>query len=172
MKRRMTGTLVAAMLAATLVPLAATTASAVTVGNGEACTPGFWKNHTNDWQEYSTNTLVRNQFTALNDPAYSSLTNLTFLQALQGGGGDNLIGAARILLRAAVTAFLNAAHDELSYPLRRDATGFNGEDPIRSSVNDALASKDRDTILALASQLDAANNNGVCPLGGDNTNSG
>ena len=147
-----------------LVALVVPMAGAVTVGNGEACTPGYWKNHTSSWEEYNPNTLVKNQFTALNDPAYSAFSSTTFLQALQGGGGDNLTGATKILLRAAVAAFLNAAHDSLSYPLRRDATGFNGEPPIRSSVNDALDSMDRDTILALATTLDNANNNGVCPL--------
>jgi hypothetical protein len=81
------------------------------------------------------------------------------LQALNFSGGDNLNGSVKILLRAAVAAYLNAAHSDIAYPYRRFAEpGF-----IQQDVNNALASLDRATILALARDLDAKNNS-VCPL--------
>ena len=62
------------------------------------------------------------------------------------------------MLRAAVAATLNAAHEGLGYPLRRA-----GDDGIFAMVNEALASGDRQTMLQLARYLDELNNLG-CPL--------
>ena len=84
---------------------------------------------------------------------------MTFLDALQGGGGPGLNGAVKILLRAAVAADLNAAHEDVGYPYRRLQDPFR----IQSQVNAALHSLDRQTMLDLAAVLDAANNLG-CPL--------
>jgi len=72
-------------------------------------------------------------------------------------GGKGISGATTVLLRAAVAAMLNAAY-ELDYPYQRF-----GSDGLIAQVNAAIASGDRDTILALASRLDIANNLG-CPL--------
>src|SRR5260221_12293631 len=52
-------------------------------------------------------------------PALSSFGNEPLITALQGGGGPGVNGATAILLRAAVAADLNAAHDSIGYPLRR-----------------------------------------------------
>ncbi|HZB04112.1 MAG TPA: hypothetical protein VE737_07305 [Actinomycetota bacterium] len=84
---------------------------------------------------------------------------MTFHQALQGGGGSGLEGAAKILFRATVAAFLNAAHEDIDYPYRRFAEPFN----IQLKVNQALASLDRATMLQLAEHLDDVNN-ADCPL--------
>ncbi|HSF43302.1 MAG TPA: hypothetical protein VLT87_26115, partial [Thermoanaerobaculia bacterium] len=65
------------------------------------------------------------------------------------------LGAAKILLRAAVAALLNAAHSGVDYP-RTTAE-------IIADVNAALASNNRNTMLELASELDD-DNNGGCPL--------
>ena len=59
------------------------------------------------------------------------------------------MGAARILLRAAVAALLNAAHPHLDYP--RTAA------EVISAVNAALASNNRSTMLTLATALDNDN---------------
>ena len=138
-------------------------AGAVNIGN-EGCTPGYWKNHQDNWEEYKpTDTLGDHE----TEPArewvipsqLASFKGVTFADALAGGGGSGLDGAARILFRATVAAYLNAAHEGLGYPYRRFTSPFN----ILSQLNAALASLDRATMLKLATTLDNANNLG-CPL--------
>lgn len=146
-----------ALTAAITTVAGAGSAGATNIGN-EGCTPGYWKNHTQNWEEYTPSTLVGWNFT-IPGSLPSTVGNQTFIQALQGGGGSGLSGAVKILLRAAVAANLNAAHEGVGYPYRR----FQDPFAIQSQVNAALASLNRDTILALASVLDAANNLG-CPL--------
>lgn len=89
----------------------------------------------------------------------ASFNDVTFADALAGGGGAGLDGAARILFRATVAAYLNAAHEGLGYPYRRFTSPFN----ILSQLNVALASLDRAKMMKLATTLDNANNLG-CPL--------
>jgi hypothetical protein len=88
-------------------------------------------------------------------PASLGLGDNTLLQALGFGGGSTLREAAQILLRAATAALLNASHGDVDYV--QDASS------IISSVNSALASGSRSTILNLATTLDIQNNAG-CPL--------
>ncbi|MDP9431520.1 MAG: hypothetical protein M3P91_02040 [Actinomycetota bacterium] len=52
-------------------------------------------------------------------PELASFSDVTMEEALQGGGGKGVDGAATILFRAAVASYLNAAHDEIGYPYRR-----------------------------------------------------
>ena len=151
-------------LVATIVGVLATgmsmagPAQAHNIGN-EGCTPGYWKNHTSNWEEYRTRKLVSEVFDFSNAPvevaAYSSTT---LIGALRLKGGPGLDGATQILLRAATASVLNAAHEGLGYPLRR-----GGEDGIKAQVNAALASGDRQAMLDLATYLDGLNNLG-CPL--------
>jgi hypothetical protein len=75
--------------------------------------------------------------------------------ALSYQGGSGTRGAAQILLRAAVAALLNAASPNVDYPLTTAE--------VISQVNAALASNNRNTMLAFASRLDSYNNLG-CPL--------
>ena len=117
----------------------------------EGCTPGFWKNHTSAWDVYSPMQTVGSVFSG----ASASLADDTLLQALSYQGGTGLLGAERILLRAAVAALLNSTDDVVEYPL------FTSE--VRNRVSAALASDDRQRILTLARNLDAKNNLG-CPL--------
>ena len=121
----------------------------------EGCTPGYWKNHTGSWAGtgYSPGQTTGSVFSGAS--AFPSLASQTLLQSLQGGGGPGTTGAARILLRAAVAALLNAAHSGVDYP-RTTAE-------IIADVNAALASNNRNTMLELASELDD-DNNGGCPL--------
>lgn len=121
----------------------------------EGCTPGYWKNHTDSWagSGYSPNQTVVSVFSGAS--AFPSLASQTLLQALQGGGGPGTLGAAKILLRAATAAVLNAAHGGVDYP-RTSAQ-------IKSDVNAALTSNNRNTMLALAAALDD-DNNGGCTL--------
>ena len=138
--------------------IAAPAAQADNTGN-EGCTPGYWKNHKNNWYETDTQKIPTS--TTLEaagfDPS-AAYEGDTLLQALNYMGGTGLLGAERILLRAAVAAWLNAAHEDVGYPYRR-----GGEDGIVAMVNDAIASGSRAEMLRVARLLDAANNLG-CPL--------
>ncbi len=124
-------------------------------GGDEGCTPGYWKNHTDSWAPsgYSPGQTTSSVFSGAS--AFPSLGSQTLLQSLQGGGGSGSLGGAKILLRAAVAALLNAAHPDVDYT--RSASS------IISEVNAALTSNNRNTMLALATELDN-DNNGGCPL--------
>jgi hypothetical protein len=116
------------------------------------CTPGFWKNCTIHWQPtgYRTDQSVRSVFTLGN--CCSSLGNSSLLDALSFGGGSDVCGGARNLLRAGVAALLNASSPEVDYPLTTQQ--------VLGSVNSALQSCNRATMIALASELDRDNNLG------------
>ena len=81
-----------------------------------------------------------------------NLGGLTMEDALHAKGGRSPKAAARLLLKQAVAALLNAAHPNINYPLTIDA--------VIESVNTALTSGDRDTMLDLADILDDYNNLG------------
>lgn len=157
MRRKLAAALVFGLLSASGVSLAAP-AQANRIGN-EGCTPGYWKNHQNNWEEYAPSTVVGNVFHFSDAPApVAAYAGKTFVQALRLKGGPGLDGATQTLLRAAVAATLNAAHEGLGYPLRRFVDGG-----IVDQVNAALASGDRQEMLELAAYLDQLNNLG-CPL--------
>jgi len=121
----------------------------------QGCTPGFWKQdfHFNFWVGFSPTQTVDSVFTGV----LPALSTETLLDALQGGGGPGLLGAETILLRAAVAALLNSTNGSISYPFAKA--------DIINAVNAAIATGDRDAILALATILDNANNGtGGCPL--------
>lgn len=150
---------VAALVAANsmgAVTMTALPAHADNIGR-EGCTPGYWKNHTDNWEETGPAALFTKKYSA---GTSGYLNGLTFEQALAGGGGPGVQGAEKILARAATAAWLNAAHEGLGYPWRRDAAGLDGRPALVPTVNAALASGDRDTMLALAQRLDADNNLG------------
>jgi hypothetical protein len=119
------------------------------------CTPGYWKNHEDSWAGtgYAPGQTVGSVFSGAS--AFPSQAASSLLQALQGGGGSGLEGGARILIRAAVAALLNAAHPDVDYP-RTTAQ-------ILADVSSALTSGNRNTMLNLAAALDNDNNIG-CPL--------
>lgn len=119
-------------------------------GDFAGCTPGYWKNRgfrIGSWDAtgYDPEQSVVSVFS-------SASLNTTLLEALGGGGGRGLVGAEKILLRAAVAALLNASHPDVDYSM--SATS------IISDVNAALDSDDRGTMLLLADQLDEYNNLG------------
>jgi hypothetical protein len=125
------------------------------IETSEGCTPGYWKNHEESWAGtgYTTDQTVESVFA--DAAGYPALAAASLLDALDFGGGPDAEGAAQILLRAAVAALLNASHPDVNYPT-------SAADVI-TMVNAALASGDRDTMLALATSLDNDNNLG-CPL--------
>lgn len=115
------------------------------------CTPGFWKTRTIDavWgpTTYSPNTLLSAAFSNLN-----GFNSTTMIQALNFGGGPGVNGAKQILLRAAVASLLNSTHPDVSFE--------KSTAEVIAAVNAALASNDRNAILALATTLDNHNNEG------------
>ncbi len=119
----------------------------------EGCTPGYWKNHLSAWAAtgFSTSQTLEDVFDV---PDEFGLDSRTLLQALSFSGGTGRLGSARILLRSAVAAILNAAHPDVAYPM--------GVSEIISAVNAAL-SGNRAGMLILKNTLDANNNLG-CPL--------
>lgn len=151
------------------VGLVAPSASAFNSGTTEGCTPGYWKvqQHFDSWQETSPGVALTHLYSG--SGGYSNLGGMTLADALGGGGGSGTDGAARILVRAAVAAWLNSAYDDpaggsaMQYPWRRWSTGEEGRPPLVATVNAALASGDRARMLDLAALLDADNNLG-CPL--------
>jgi hypothetical protein len=141
------------------LPVVGVSAAHATGTGHEGCTPGYWKNHTDSWEEATPDQLVKFHFA----DATAHVANWTMLQGLQAKGGPGVDGASEILVRAAVSAWLNAANDGVGYPWRRFDVGLDGRPPLVPTVNAAFASGDRATMIALAAQLDADNNLG-CPL--------
>jgi hypothetical protein len=135
------------VMAALRVPLARL------VTGEQGCTPGYWKNHTDSWA--AAGLLPGQTAGSVFAVPFPQLANRTLLQTLQGGGGPGALGGARILLRAAVAALLDAAHPGVDYPWTPAE--------VVAEVNAALATGDRSAMLALAGELDAQNNLG-CPL--------
>lgn len=130
---------------------------------GQGCTPGFWKNakHYPLWTGITPTQLVGSVFTIqatfADGSSGSVLANSTAAQGLAFQGGSSLNGAAQILLRAAIAGVLNANNSGVSYSMTANQ--------IIGSVNAALASNDRTTILSLATTIDNANNGQQgCPL--------
>ena len=101
---------------------------------------------------YSPNQTLESVFDV---PNQFGIDNVSLRNALSFGGGPGALGGAKILLRHAVAALLNAAHPGVDYPLTREQ--------VVDQVNAALASGNRATMLALADRLDRYNNAG-CPL--------
>ncbi len=147
-----------AAVAVTIVGFGAP-AQAKNIGN-EGCTPGYWKNHTDNWQEAAPTDLLASKYSSVAD---SSIADVTMLEALRLKGGSGVEGAERILARAATAAWLNSAHEGVGYPWRRNRPGLDGRPALVPTVNAAYDSDDRDTMLDLASRLDRDNNLG-CPL--------
>lgn len=119
--------------------------------NYNGCTLGYWKQsqHFDSWPTGIDG--YQNLQTHFGPNAY----NDTLLNALNYKGGAGLDGAKRLLLKQAVAALLNADSGQVDYRLTRTE--------VQQYTSFALNSNDRDVILALASTLDAYNNQG-CPL--------
>jgi hypothetical protein len=116
----------------------------------QGCTLGYWKNHTDKWQVYSTTQLVSNVFTVpacVGGPT-GTIGSATLLGALSFGGGSGTIGGAQILLMQAVAALLNAVAN-IGYPIAQSA--------VLAQTNAALASCNRDTMTNLAATFQSDN---------------
>jgi hypothetical protein len=118
---------------------------------GEGCTPGYWKNHLDSWAAagFSPSQALSTVFSAA---GLGTLAGNSLLEALNYDGGSSIVEKKRILLRAAVASVLNSAHPGVSFDMTTS--------DIVSAVNAALATNNKDTILALADRLDRLNNSG------------
>lgn len=156
-------------------------ASAVTVGEGEGCTPGFFKNNTGAWAENADRTgpfidpdsdLNDIQYVDENGPDLppdappylapsfnlpEPWASTSMLEALNLRGGPGVEGKINNLLRIATASYLNAAV-EIDFPLTRVQ--------IVTAVNAAVASGDQSVIVALQETYDDLNNE-ECPLRAD-----
>jgi hypothetical protein len=119
---------------------------------GEGCTPGYWKNHEDEWVGYTTDQTVSEVFSSA--AAYSDIAGDSIHEALKYGGGPGALGAAKLLVHHGVAALLNAS-SAVEYELTTAE--------ILTAVNDALDTGDRDTMLDAKDELDMYNNAG-CPL--------
>jgi hypothetical protein len=124
-----------------------TTTTTTAPPSGDGCTPGYWKNHTEDWVGYDPDDLVSSVFANA-----GSLGSMTLLEALQNGGGDTLEDAKRLLIHHAVAALLNSTHPDVDY-------AFTTAQVI-AWTSDMLTSTDRDEILGLKDLFDTENNRG------------
>jgi hypothetical protein len=70
----------------------------------------------------------------------------------------------RTLLREAIAAILNAAHESLAYPYSRYEVGIEGRPPIVPTVDELLQTGATQDMADFARELAAANELG-CPLG-------
>jgi len=121
----------------------------------EGCTPGYWKQsqHFDSWVDFAPGDLIGSVF----NQATPATSGKTLLEALNFMGGDDVDGAERILLRAGVAGILSASSPDVTYP--------STVAEVITSVNNAIATGVRDTMLGLAAQIDFDNNRG-CPLNG------
>jgi hypothetical protein len=106
------------------------------VGTTEGCAADEWRQPQffDSWEEYQPGDLVGSVF-----PSAGPYFDMTLAQALEPSaaiGPDR--GAA--LVREAVAAPLNAAHEDLEYPYRRYEEGIDGRPPIVPTVDRLLAS--------------------------------
>ncbi len=105
--------------------------------------------------EYSSEDSVTSVFGGAS--SFEKLSGADLMDALNFGGGPGELGAAKILLRAATAALLNACHEDVNYPWT--------ESEIIDAVNDALMGT-RQEMISLAEELDDLNNAFECPLSG------
>lgn len=136
------------------------------VPGAEGCTPGYWKNSPDCWcvgyePTDDLDTVFEFPAGTTYGTGYYYLGDRTLSQALRFKGGKSLRLKAAILLRAATAALLNSCSDNVDYAISEAA--------VIAEVNAALASKNKTTILDLATLLDDYNNEG-CPLSSQKSN--
>lgn len=131
----------------------------------DGCSPDFWKDNTAEWTV--TGFLPGQSVQSVFSKGFFLWTykEKSLLQAVISESDDGAVfdrrgqakEAARILIRAAVAALLNSAHPEVDFPPTTSE--------VINEVNTALASHNRDTILALAAELEFLNEELFrCPL--------
>lgn len=123
-------------------------------------TPGYWKNHPEEWPSgYLPGAFIQNVFAIPSALLTSGVLNLngdsakdTMMAGLSYRGGSTLSGGAQILLRAGIAALLNKAYYGSDYPIATSPAD------LISQINAVLATGSRSQYLAFASYLDYWNN--------------
>ncbi|MFO8007312.1 MAG: SdrD B-like domain-containing protein [Candidatus Brocadiia bacterium] len=104
-------------------------AGLVQTATGEGFTPGYWRNHLDDWVGYSPGDSYEAVFGV---DLTGRLDGLTLLEGVRLGGGHH-----RALIRHSVAALLNAAHPNVDYAYT--------EAEVIAMVQDAFATGDFET---------------------------
>ena len=129
---------------------------------GAGCTPGYWKNHVDAWQQHQDPTQTLGSCFGFDGTECNAELNYfvdkTILQALFFQGGDDLMGKLEIFFRAAAAAKLNSIF-LAEFP-------WTGSD-LGNVIYDAIASCDESELVGAGNLLDTANNIG-CPFSNDN----
>jgi hypothetical protein len=121
-----------------------------------ACTPGFWKNHTEEWCDaYTPETLLTDVF----DGVPSSLSGDSLLDAMKYGGGNTLDEKKQLLLHHAVATLLNVCHEDFGWG------GIATTQDVIDITNEVLGYNVRSAVVDQAQAFDYVNNNQLaCPL--------
>jgi hypothetical protein len=124
-------------------------------GGTQGCSHGYWKNHPGSWPAtgYSTSQTVSSVFSQAS--LYPSIGPVSLMDSLSFQGGSDLNGAAQNMIKQATGSLLNSAHAGVDFPWQTAQ--------LISDVNAALASKNANTLLSLATVLEHDNTLG-CPL--------
>jgi hypothetical protein len=109
------------------------------------------------WEEHQPGQLVGLFF-----PEPDEYATLRLVDALRRTGDEE--DARRALVREAVAAILNGAHESLGYPYSRYEIGVDGRPPVVPTVAELLRAGTTDAIERFMQDLAAANRLG-CPLG-------
>jgi len=121
----------------------------------QGCTPGYWKNHPEAWEDtaYSPNDLFSDVFgmvITIGAGGQNTIEDPTLMQALNATGGG-----VSALARHAVAGILNASHPDINYPRTIGTI-------IYYVTVKGLATDNPDTIELRKDRLDEWNNLG-CP---------
>ncbi|MBP7110380.1 MAG: hypothetical protein KBB09_02260, partial [Firmicutes bacterium] len=114
----------------------------------EGLSPGYWKNHEEDWVCWDPDDNIRLMFPDVTK--WYRLDSQTLMETLERKIKQTESNAPSILLRQAVAAVLNACHPNINYP--------KSAEWIISAVTHELNDGTYASMLVLAGQLDIWNN--------------
>jgi uncharacterized repeat protein (TIGR01451 family) len=123
-------------------------------------TPGYWKNHPEDWNSgYSPNGFIQDVFTVPSGYLSGGVLDLDkngskdkLIDGLAYRGGTGLSGGAQIMFRAAIAALLNEAYYGADYP------GAESPTALIALVNSKLVLLNRAQLILLGGYYDFWNN--------------
>lgn len=129
-------------------------------------TPGYWKNHPEDWNSgYLPNQFIQDVFTVPSSYLTGGILDLDkngakdkLIDGLGYRGGSTLAGSAQIMFRAAIAGLLNEAYYGADYP------GATSTAALITEVNSKLATLNRAQLIQLATFYDYWNNAVHSPL--------
>jgi hypothetical protein len=122
--------------------------------------PGYWKNHPEDWNSgYLPNQFIQDVFTIPSNYLTGSILDIdkngvkdNLSDGLSYRGGSGLSGGAQIMLRATIAALLNEAYYGADYP------GADSTISLIALANSKLATLNRTQLVLLGGYFDFWNN--------------